>query len=282
MIDDIFEFILVFIAALFPGRTISSRKKNTEPQKERKLPRRGTRIFLMGLTSIGGVGSALVFLLIIYLDGIITGIRENWIFILLFLFNVTLFIIVFRMKTRGRVASSGKGKPRAVIRTHRFIMSILFVIGVPLFLLGLLTLFSLLVFADEQDALTIGLALFLIMAGILPIYSGMRVRRRIKRFKGYVSLISGQGITNLERLVGYIDKPEDFIRKDIKDMIYRGLFANATIDLLNDEIVIASKEDINQYTAVNTEKYNCSRCGGLGIRQAYRKSNCEYCGSVVK
>ena len=175
--------------------------------------------------------------------------------------------------------STHKISSRAVIITQRIIGKTCSVIGYTtagFWLIGLL-----LEITEGPDAFVVGLALFFMIVGGLFIYNGIRIKRRVNRFKHYVSLISLQGITNLEALAAQTGKPVSFVREDLQNMINKKFFTSASIDAVRGEILIVGAQTLTQNSPTSMENYNCSRCGASGVREKGSPPTCEYCGSVV-
>jgi len=168
---------------------------------------------------------------------------------------------------------------RAVIITQRIIGKICSVIGYTTAGFWLISL--LIQITDGPNALAVGIAFYFMIVGGLLIYNGIRIKRRINRFKHYVSLISLQGITNLEMLAAQTAKPVIFVRDDLQKMINKKFFKSASIDALKGEILIAGIQTLEQGSPANMENFNCSRCGSSGVRERGSTPICEYCGSVV-
>ena len=168
---------------------------------------------------------------------------------------------------------------RAVIITQRIIGKTCSVIGYTHAGFGLIGLF--IEMTDGPDTFGLGLAFFYIIVGGLFIYNGIRIKRRINRFKHYVSLISLQGITRLEILAAQTAKPVTFVREDLQKMINKKFFRSASIDAIKGEILITGGQTFAQGSPASLENYNCSRCGGSGIQEKRSTTICEYCGSVV-
>ena len=182
-------------------------------------------------------------------------------------------------RKRKHLMTTHKIGSRAAIITQRIVGKICSVTGYTVGGFGLIGL--MLELTEGSDATAIGLAFFFMIVGGLFIYSGIRIKRRINRFKHYVSLISLQGITNLEMLAAQTAKPVMFVRDDLQNMINKKFFRNASIDALKGEILILGGQTLEPGSPASMENYNCSRCGGSGIRERGSASICEYCGSVV-
>ena len=168
---------------------------------------------------------------------------------------------------------------RATIITQRVVGKICSIFGNIIVGLGLIGL--LVEITDEQDAFGIGFAIFCLIIGGLFIYSGIRIRNTINRFKHYVSIISIQRITSLETIAAQTGKSTTFVRDDLQKMINNKFFSNASIDPFRGEILIAGMQSLAHGSPANLENYTCGRCGGSGVRERGSVSICEYCGSVV-
>jgi len=86
------------------------------------------------------------------------------------------------------------------------------------------------------DDLIMIMGLF-VLPGALFIFLGIRIKRRIRRFRVYVSLISS-GTDSLDAIAGFTGKTTLFVINDIQKMIRKRYFSSATIDLANNRVVI--------------------------------------------
>ena len=148
---------------------------------------------------------------------------------------------------------------------------------------------------DEAIILT------LILFGVLTIAAlrkGFGNFGRIKRFRKYVSLISVQNITSIDRLAGETGKSASFVRRDLQKMIKKGFFANASISAATDEIIIGGRTssdphhpqdsgrdqtpDAGRDTRHEIEAFTCNACGASGTKQKGVVGKCEYCDSAVR
>ena len=180
---------------------------------------------------------------------------------------------------KGKKMSAHKIGSRTVIITQRITGKICSVAGYIVAGFGLIGL--LVEITGGFDAFGVGFAFFSMMVGGVFIYCGIRIKQKINRFRHYVSLISLQGITNLEMLAAQTAKPVTFVREDLQKMINKEFFRSASIDALRGEIIITGVQTLAPGSLANMENYNCSRCGGSGIRERGSTTICEYCGSVV-
>ena len=134
-------------------------------------------------------------------------------------------------------------------------------------------------------------AFFFLALGIFLIFRGSQIKRRIKRFRRYVSLISIQQMRSLENLAVNTSQSVDFVRKDLQKMIDKKFFANASINLATSEIVICgtTSQVASQAHAQHSpttmhselERFTCPSCGATGTKTKGVVGNCDYCGSFV-
>lgn len=129
--------------------------------------------------------------------------------------------------------------------------------------------------------------LFFSLAGFL-IFKGITIKRRIKRFKKYVGLISIEHITTLQNIASSTNQSIDFVTKDIQKLIDKKFFPNAYLDMKNGEVIIekpAFGQAVplsNQNVKTETEDVKCSSCGANNIKVKGAVGICEYCGSPLK
>ena len=134
-------------------------------------------------------------------------------------------------------------------------------------------------------------AFFFLALGVFLIFRGSQIKRRIKRFRRYVSLISLQQMHSLEQIAMSTSQSGDFVRKDLQKMIDKKFFANASINAATNEIVIcgmgsqfASQAHTQQSGPTmqsEQEKFTCPSCGASGTKPKGVVGNCDYCGSFV-
>ena len=133
------------------------------------------------------------------------------------------------------------------------------------------------------------LALIFIAVGILLIFLGSKTKRRIKRFKKYVEFISIQHMTSIENLASATTQSIDFVKNDLQIMISKKFFANASLNLKTNEIIIGQHVNPNnaqifqqQNIQIQYEPVSCPGCGALNNKQVGIQGNCEYCASILK
>jgi len=162
---------------------------------------------------------------------------------------------------------------------------------------GFLGLIALVGFIIEITSPTVGgliIAFFFTTLSFIFIRAGVLTGRRIVRFKGYVSLISTDGMTSIQQIATHSSQPVDFVRADLQKMINKKYFVDAYIDDQTDSIRIGSTlvqaapiqpPSLNQSAppAVQAELeiFNCSACGASGTKPKGTLTRCEYCGSPI-
>lgn len=151
-----------------------------------------------------------------------------------------------------------------------------------LFLVGAIASFS------EAQMTGFIYSLILMLLFVLSAVKGARIKRRIKRFKRYVFLISSRHMTSLAELAAGTSQSVDFVRKDLQKMIDKKFFTNAVIDMSADEIIIAGRAasvpppgPVPASAQSEPETFTCKGCGASGIKEKGQPGICEYCGSAV-
>ncbi|MBV7275611.1 5-bromo-4-chloroindolyl phosphate hydrolysis family protein [Clostridium sp. PL3] len=95
---------------------------------------------------------------------------------------------------------------------------------------------------STANFITLGLLFSFFMASIALTLRGLNLRKRVKRFKGYVNTINGLNYCSIEELATTARKNNKFVVKDLRKMIDLGMFPQAHIDdkqtyfMLNDEV----------------------------------------------
>jgi len=155
--------------------------------------------------------------------------------------------------------------------------------GLSLFML-LVALFEM----DEKDASVLIALLLLLALCVFSIAKGAQIKRRIRRFKRYVSLISAQGMTSLESIAASTKQSLDFVRNDLQKMITKKFFAHAAIDFATDSILIggsgasvAASPPAQTHAPAEYEPFACPGCGATGKKMKGIPYDCEYCGSFL-
>ncbi|NMM64812.1 5-bromo-4-chloroindolyl phosphate hydrolysis protein [Clostridium sp. P21] len=90
--------------------------------------------------------------------------------------------------------------------------------------------------------ITLGLLFSFFIASIALALRGLSLRKRVKRFKGYVSTLNGLDYCSIEKLASDARRNNKFVVKDLRKMIDLNMFPQAHIDdkqtyfMLNDEV----------------------------------------------
>lgn len=127
-------------------------------------------------------------------------------------------------------------------------------------------------------------------AGVLLAAYGWRTKRRLRRFKQYVNLISVEHIFAITQLATASSQSVDFVIRDLQKMIDSRFFANAQIDRGNDLIVIGQPQPeaadpvrVQVKTAeAEMETVTCPGCGAANSRPKGTKGTCDYCGTQLQ
>ncbi len=119
--------------------------------------------------------------------------------------------------------------------------------------------------------------------GLLLIIPGYKIKKRLKRFRTYVAIISAERITSIDLIALKLNQSVDFVRNDLQKMIDKKYFANAYIDKENNEIVIAglSFDSSDEREIANPEVVQCKSCGAMNTKQMGSAAQCQYCGSSI-
>jgi len=144
-----------------------------------------------------------------------------------------------------------------------------------------------LLFGNLKDAAsTIILLVFLAMGTLLIVY-GIKIKRKITRFKKYVSIISLENQTSLENIASICSQSMDFVTNDLQMMINKKFFTNAYIDKNTNEIVLQKKNStttkgvMKKDETVELKIFTCKNCGASNNITTGTSAECEFCGSAV-
>ena len=146
----------------------------------------------------------------------------------------------------------------------------------------ILVIWSLADLTSDEDAILV-LVVFLIFLALCVFFviKGLQIKRRIRLFKQYVALISGQQMTSLENIAASTNQTVDFVSNELQKMIKSKFFARATIDTVSNEIVIDGIKPKPQQIQTELEEYVCPGCEATGYKPKGSTSDCDYCGSPV-
>lgn len=145
-------------------------------------------------------------------------------------------------------------------------------------------------FTDLQSEDTITALIFFLFLEAICIFAvvkGTQIKKRIKRFKVYVGLISVERLTLIDEIAISTAQSVDFVAKDIQKMIDKKYFSSAHINKSTNQIIIGNLEmSIMQEAAGHpTQGSNegltnikCNGCGAINSVKEGLQNNCEYCG----
>ena len=139
-----------------------------------------------------------------------------------------------------------------------------------------------------KDTGAIIICLIFIAIGVYFIMLGTKRKRLIKRFKGYVSIISIDNETFIENIGAKTSQSTDFVMNDIQNMIDKKLFINASIDKNRGYIVfqnmnnnLKTESSESDYSNNEVEVVICSGCGAKNTILKGSNGECEFCGSPI-
>jgi len=149
-----------------------------------------------------------------------------------------------------------------------------------------LIILSVVVFDKEFRGMSEGIIFSSIMVGlsIFEIIVSINIKKRVKRFKRYISIISINGTNSLRDIANTTGKHVDYIKNDLQIMINKKFLLNAYIDEAKGEIFIGGwKKDAFGYgEGVDLENIFCPSCGALTVKPVGETVRCEFCGGAVK
>ena len=105
------------------------------------------------------------------------------------------------------------------------------------------------------------------------------------QYKKYITLIINQNQTSIEKIAFTVGQSYETVASDLQYMIDMRYFANAYIDHIQGEIVLAKATPPQDITASSTQSHErIVTCGGCGANnRLYKKTGeCEYCGSLLQ
>jgi hypothetical protein len=133
-------------------------------------------------------------------------------------------------------------------------------------------------------------ALVLAALGVWLILKARKTKDLVKNFKNYVQLLAGDPENSLENLAGATNSSVDEVKKNLREMIKRKFFANASIDEKNNRLVIRRSNDMQQIIAnseaaarpVQQTTVKCPGCGATMAVEVGKVVPCDYCGTMLK
>ncbi|ADL52797.1 5-bromo-4-chloroindolyl phosphate hydrolysis family protein [Clostridium cellulovorans] len=96
---------------------------------------------------------------------------------------------------------------------------------------------------------------FFFVSSIGMLFRGINLRKRIKRFKGYVKALNNKSYCSIEEIAKTTNMKQNFVIKDLRRMISLGMFKQAHIDekqtyfMISDEVYqnyLSMQEELNK------------------------------------
>ncbi len=100
--------------------------------------------------------------------------------------------------------------------------------------------------------LTGGIFTLLGIAGMIVGSVGASAYGRVRRFKKYIRQIGDRGYCSFQELSSAVGKPKEFVKKDVKVMIHKGMFLQGHIDK-QQTCLIVTQQDYEQYLNAQRE-----------------------------
>ena len=156
-----------------------------------------------------------------------------------------------------------------------------YALGIPIMLTTILGI-SMLLKGNSEEGLFAATLFFLVidLACVVLIIIGLRIKRRIRRFKEYVHLISQEQITSLREIADATGRTFSFVESDLQSMIRHKFFPSARIDEITEEIIITRSLNGIDITGLDMETVFCMGCGAPVVKRRHSAAQCEYCGST--
>ena len=173
-------------------------------------------------------------------------------------------------------------KSKTVLVAKSLLGTILIIVGaapgLPFLLVAVLAATLL---AEDGSLLVMITFLFLTLACAIPVVIGVRIKRKIKRYRNYVHLISQEERISLRKLAHETGQTVPFLERDLQSMIRMKYFQDAYIDEARSEIVVRHPFDGIDITGLDMETVICPSCGANLVKRRNTSAQCEYCGSAV-
>ena len=171
---------------------------------------------------------------------------------------------------------------KVVLTTHAFLGKICRILGcfisIPFFLVTILAISML---PNGGKLSTVFIMLLYTLVGVALVVSGTLLKRRIRRYREYVHLISEKSMTSFAELARATRQSSAYVKNDLQSMIKSKYFSNATIEEGKESIVIWRPFDGVDATGLDLETVICISCGAKVTKRRNTVSNCEYCGSLI-
>lgn len=155
--------------------------------------------------------------------------------------------------------------------------------------LGFAIIYIFMVISGQMDDAWTAAAFFGIGGGVL-VYAAKRLKMTGEKFKKYINIVINNNQTSIDNIAAAIPISYDKAAKDLQEMINKGYFSNAYIDVSNREIILPShmkqQSERNGSLKNNNEQAKvksviCKNCGGNNEVIEGQVCECEYCGSPI-
>lgn len=155
--------------------------------------------------------------------------------------------------------------------------------------LGFAIIYIFMVISGQMDDAWTAAAFFGIGGGVL-VYAAKRLKMTGEKFKKYINIVINNNQTSIDNIAAAIPISYDKAAKDLQEMINKGYFSNAYIDVSNREIILPShmkqQSERNGSLKNNNEQAKvksviCKNCGGNNEVIEGQACECEYCGSPI-
>ncbi|MBU5484136.1 hypothetical protein KQI86_07320 [Clostridium sp. MSJ-11] len=156
---------------------------------------------------------------------------------------------------------------------------------------GLMSLVGLTQIEEGIDVAVLIFCLALTIYGVSLIKKAKKRKNLIRLFKTYSARLASDPTKSIDLLATSTGVTVDVAKKNITEMINRGYFTNAYIDLNRNCLVFAGEtQPVQQANTMKTpnnqpqQEYITVTCGGCGATNKVIKGTvgeCEYCGTQI-
>ena len=143
-------------------------------------------------------------------------------------------------------------------------------------------------------------ALFYIAGGAALIYFGIKNKKKVERYKGYIELVANQKVYSIDTIANTMNVTYDLAKEEIGKLISKGSFRGATINELTRSIdIVQVQQPVRMQPAMQAMAQNmingymesapvsaanvtatCPGCGGTMAAQKGATVECDYCGKI--
>ena len=136
--------------------------------------------------------------------------------------------------------------------------------------------------------------LFYVAGGAALIYYGMKNKKKVERYKGYIDLVANQQIYSLDTISSTMNVSYDVVKNEINTLISKGTFRGANINELSRCIemnpvseqpaaqgfINGVLEGVGASASNQTVTATCPGCGGTMAAIKGATVECDYCGKI--